>query len=91
MSVVHIEVIGRVQGIGFRWFVRETALALQLTGWVRNLETGAVEIAASGPDDVVREFLAAVHEGPPGAHVRQVVPLVPVADHDLPDPFTIVR
>jgi acylphosphatase len=91
VSVVHIEVMGRVQGIGFRWFVRERALALQLSGWVRNLETGTVEIAASGPDDVVREFLAAVREGPPGAHVRQVVPLAPVPDHDFPDPFAIVR
>ena len=91
MSVVHIAVTGRVQGIGFRWFVRERATALDLAGWVRNLEDGGVEVAASGPDAAISQFVAAVQEGPPGALVRQVVQLPSVAEALLTKPFAIIR
>jgi len=91
VSVVHIEITGRVQGIGFRWFVREQARTRNLAGWVRNLDSGGVEIAAAGPDPAMSAFLAAVNQGPPGALVRHVVKLSPVQDSDLPNPFTIIR
>ena len=50
---MHVVVSGRVQGVGFRWFVREAAIALDLAGWVRNRPDGSVEVAADGDDDRV--------------------------------------
>lgn len=64
---------GRVQGVGFRFFVLRQAVALDLTGWVRNLEGGsAVEVLAEGASSSLRELLAALHEGPDAAYVRDV-------------------
>ena len=55
VAAIHLEVTGLVQGVGFRWFVRERARALHLSGWVRNLESGNVEVAAAGDGlDVLR-------------------------------------
>lgn len=91
MPVVHLEVAGRVQGIGFRWFVRERAYELQLAGWVRNLSSGNIEIAASGTSEAVAALMAAVREGPPGAEVKQLINLPPQPSLELPRPFTILK
>jgi acylphosphatase len=79
-----------VQGVGFRWFVRERARALGLAGWVRNLPGGEVEVAASGPDEALRALEAAVAEGPPSARVSHVV-RQPSGDAELPNPFAVLR
>lgn len=63
---------GRVQGVGFRWFVRETARRCGLAGWVRNLADGSVELEASGPPDMLALLAEAVRAGPPGADVTSV-------------------
>lgn len=91
MPVVHIEVAGKVQGIGFRAFVQQKARELHLAGWVRNLSSGNVEIAAAGSDEPVRQFLECVRAGPPGATVKQVISLVPQPSLELPHPFTILK
>jgi acylphosphatase len=91
VSVLHVEIRGRVQGVGFRWFVREHARALALAGWVRNLGDGSVELVASGPDDALRELLSLLKEGPPGARVHEVFSLPPDPSDDLPNPFSISR
>lgn len=91
MPVVHIEVAGKVQGIGFRAFVQQQARGLHLAGWVRNLSSGNVEIAASGSDESVRELLDLVRTGPPGATVKQVISLVPQPSLELPLPFTVLK
>jgi acylphosphatase len=63
---------GRVQGVGFRWFVEYEAHRLQIAGWVRNNPDGSVEILAQG----TREQLAGLHsrlrEGPRAARVDEV-------------------
>lgn len=89
MRVIRIEVTGRVQGVGFRWFVLERARILNLSGWVRNLAHGTVEVAAAGEPDAVENLLSAVHHGPPGASVRSVRDLEPPAASELVTPFTI--
>ena len=65
-------VTGRVQGVGFRWFVEREAAQLNITGWVRNCEDGRVEVMATGS----REQLSALHgrlrEGPRAARVDDV-------------------
>jgi acylphosphatase len=82
---------GRVQGVGFRWFVREHARTLRLSGWVRNRTDGAVELEVEGPSEKVAELMTWVADGPDGAVVG-VVEDVPLSDPaSLPDPFSIER
>lgn len=63
---------GQVQGVGFRYFTRNKALELQLTGWVRNLPDGSVEIMASGPLRELEQLLQYLRTGPIGSQVDQV-------------------
>lgn len=65
-------VTGRVQGVGFRWFVRERARTLGLTGWVRNERDGSVRVVAEGPPAALDALEAALRVGSPGAGVREV-------------------
>ena len=88
---MHVEVTGRVQGVGFREFVRTIAQRLGIAGWERNREEGAVELAASGKASQIETLLAAVRRGPAGGNVQEVRTL-PVDAHDaLPKPFVIRR
>lgn len=91
MSSIHLEIRGRVQGVGFRWFVRETARSLGLSGWVSNRTDGHVELAAGGADDALKKLRAAVETGPPGAVVQSVDDLPAPDASTLPTPFTIAR
>jgi len=61
---VHVWVAGRVQGVGFRAFVQQTAMMIGVTGWVRNVGTGSVEAVAEGEKERVERFLQAVKRGP---------------------------
>jgi acylphosphatase len=63
---------GRVQGVGFRWFVRTAARALGLNGRVRNLPDGRVEVRVAGPEESLAAFLDRVREGPPAARVTDI-------------------
>jgi len=63
---------GRVQGVFFRGWTETTARSLGLTGWVRNLTTGEVEIHVSGPPEKVDEMIRRCWEGPPAAEVADV-------------------
>ncbi|MDB4907954.1 MAG: Acylphosphatase [Gemmatimonadetes bacterium] len=80
---LRLRVHGRVQGVGFRWFVREQARALGLSGWVRNNEDGSVELEVSGADAHVAELEARVRQGPDSAHVAGVI-VLPVHDQAPP-------
>jgi acylphosphatase len=63
---------GRVQGVGFRFFVQHKATALGIAGWARNLEDGRVEVYAVGSPDQLNDLAAAVHAGPRMAEVGSV-------------------
>lgn len=65
-------VAGRVQGVGFRYFVQQQAAALALNGWTRNLDDGRVEVYALGTQDRLNQLAAALHKGPRMAEVRSV-------------------
>ncbi|HKQ19663.1 MAG TPA: acylphosphatase [Candidatus Eisenbacteria bacterium] len=65
-------VSGRVQGVGFRYFVCERAEALGVAGSVRNLPAGSVEVEAEGPRDALETLLRELNEGPPHAQVANV-------------------
>lgn len=91
MSELHVAVRGRVQGVGFRWFVRERARQLGLAGWVRNDRDGSVEVAARGPTDALRALEAALREGPRGAHVTAVDDLGGALDAPIDEQFAILH
>ena len=83
-------VSGLVQGVFFRDSARRLAADLGVTGWVRNLPDGRVELLAEGPEGAVRRLVAWCHDGPAGAAVRDVA-----VEWDDPrgefDRFTIAR
>lgn len=64
-----IKVSGRVQGVGYRWFAKEQAQAFGLSGSVRNLADGRVEVFVAGPQQEVYEFIGRLREGPSLARV----------------------
>ncbi|MFH0751799.1 MAG: acylphosphatase [Chloroflexota bacterium] len=67
-------VVGRVQGVGFRWFVLDVAQRLDLRGWVANEADGSVRCVAEGPRAVLDALLRELADGPLGARVERVVP-----------------
>jgi acylphosphatase len=69
-SRVHIWVRGRVQGVGFRAFVQQIALQLNLKGWVRNVGWDQVEAIAEGDKAVLEKFVEVVRVGPRASHVE---------------------
>ena len=72
MPCKHIVVSGVVQGVGFRSYTQMKAERLGITGTVRNLANGDVEIVAEGGDETLHRFLDAVRRGPPGSRVDDV-------------------
>ena len=72
MKRLHAIVTGRVQGVYYRDFVREQARRLQVTGWVRNMPDGAVEVVAEGEEVALSQLEMLLEKGPPSARVEEV-------------------
>lgn len=68
-----LQVSGRVQGVGYRFFTLHAARSLGLTGWVRNRANGNVEVLAQGNLTSLIEFQAILKSGPPLSSVDQIV------------------
>jgi acylphosphatase len=62
---------GRVQGVGFRYSTRQLAMGFDVTGWVRNLPDGRVELLVAGESQELDEFLEEIHDSPIGHHIRE--------------------
>ena len=71
--VSHFLVRGRVQGVGFRWFVHREAAELGLKGTVRNTDTGEVEVVVAGDPESIAELRAELHRGSRGSRVDKVI------------------
>jgi acylphosphatase len=71
--VLHFLIQGRVQGVGFRWYVHREASEMDLRGWVRNTEEGDVEVVASGKPEDLDELRGSLRKGPRGSRVDRVV------------------
>jgi acylphosphatase len=91
MESIHVEVSGRVQGVGFRWFLVGKARELGVAGWVKNRADGRVEVAAAGEPASLELFEAAIVSGPSGAQVEHVQKLSPLPAESLDSPFAIAR
>lgn len=72
MRSLRVIVRGRVQGVGYRWFARETASAHGVSGWVRNRRDGTVEAELHGDDAAVSTVLAALRAGTAHSRVDEV-------------------
>jgi acylphosphatase len=68
----HFLVFGRVQGVFFRDHTQKWASSLDLTGWVRNLRAGQVEVLAEGDKEKIEELINRLKQGPPLAKVEKV-------------------
>jgi acylphosphatase len=71
-TVKHVVIRGRVQGVGFRAFVEDTAERLGAEGWVRNRRDGTVEAVFAGPEATVDQAIEACRHGPRSARVTSV-------------------
>ncbi|MFC1490516.1 acylphosphatase [Candidatus Latescibacterota bacterium] len=80
INAVNIIVHGRVQGVGFRFFVREKAKIFGMKGWVRNCSDGTVEIHSEGEDELLTDFITEIEKGPvfgnvSGLTVNRITPV----------------
>jgi len=89
--VLHVAVRGRVQGVGFRWFVRERARGLGLTGWVCNRDDGSVEVLALGDEASLGQLRSLLGTGPSGARVSVVDDLQGEPATEPMNPFGVLR
>jgi acylphosphatase len=83
-------VMGTVQGVGFRWWVRDAATRLGLRGWVRNEPDGTVRVEAEGAADALDRLEALLRSGPPAARVDDLRHEAP-SSRQLPEAFEIAR
>jgi acylphosphatase len=71
-AIRHVTIRGRVQGVGYRAWVAQQAMARDLEGWVRNRRDNSVEALFAGPADIVSDMIAACRRGPVSARVETV-------------------
>ena len=71
MTGIQIFYEGRVQGVGFRYCVRQLACGFEVSGWVRNLPDGRVELQACGDAEELAHFVEAIRESELKSHIRK--------------------
>jgi acylphosphatase len=82
-------VSGRVQGVGYRYFVMRTAQRLGIRGTVKNLRDGRVEVAAAGTAESMAAFYAELEHGPDGAQVKSIDEGELPSEHEFGDEFKV--
>jgi acylphosphatase len=70
----NVKISGQVQGVFFRKYSQEKAQELKITGWVKNLQSGNVEMCIQGKHDHCQEMIKWCHKGSPFSHVSSVLP-----------------
>lgn len=84
MITRHISVVGRVQGVGFRRWAEKNATKQNLSGWVRNVSDGSVEIVIKGHEEDINHFLSLCWQGPIFSNVIMVQPVTIPKNTPLP-------
>ena len=82
-------VVGKVQGVGFRYFTAQLAESLGIHGWVQNSEDLSVRIFAAGSEDALADFEDALHDGPPNSAVTNISSSVSTLDSKTMDSFEV--
>lgn len=90
MEQIRVVISGRVQGVAYRAWTREQAVALGLRGWVRNRDDGSVEAVLGGPSEAVEAMLARMRQGPDAARV-DALEHEPAEEAGLPEGFEVRR
>lgn len=72
MQQAHLFISGKVQGVGYRYFVKSNAKKLGLTGWVRNTEDGGVEAVLAGTQELIEQMIGICRQGPPLSEVEHL-------------------
>ncbi|MCX8082526.1 MAG: acylphosphatase [bacterium] len=72
MKRLHIIIDGKVQGVGFRFYTKDIATKTGVTGWVKNLSNGKVEIVAEGSKEEIQTFLKKLKEGYLGRNITNI-------------------
>lgn len=72
VAIRQVTITGRVQGVGYRYWVEQQATAQDLEGWVRNRRDGSVEALFAGPEHVVTELVERCRRGPSSARVDRI-------------------
>jgi acylphosphatase len=72
METLRITVIGRVQGVFFRKFTQDKAISMNLSGTIKNLRNGNVEIIVTGEENTLNSFIDEIKKGPPMSFVSKV-------------------
>jgi acylphosphatase len=72
LARAHVRIVGRVQGVGFRYATADEARRHRLAGWVRNLDSGSVEAVFEGLRADIEQMVGWCAAGPPGSYVRDV-------------------
>lgn len=72
MKQAHVFISGRVQAVGYRYFVKQSARKFGITGWVRNTENGGVEAVFQGDEKVIEQLIELCKKGPFMADVKNV-------------------
>lgn len=86
-TTIRIEVTGRVQGVGYRYWIRRAARKLRVSGWIRNCADGSVEGVFQGPKSDIKALLDECRSGPPRASVTEVK--TEPGEYDGPADFVI--
>jgi len=81
---------GRVQGVGFRYCAKEVAKGYEVTGWIKNLPSGTVEMAVKGEEQEVREFIAAIANSEVAKHIKKTTISEHINQADKFNDFRIV-
>ncbi len=89
MSLRRWIIRGRVQGVGFRWFVMREAERLKLGGYVTNLPDGSVEVVSQGPEEALERLEGQLRRGPSLARVDDVARLQVPVELEIPRSFDI--
>ncbi len=87
----NLKVTGRVQGVGFRYFTRKQAISLDITGWVRNMPDGSVEVYICGEEDNIETMEQRLWNGPRGAYVIEIIELETSNDGVQYTDFSVIR
>ncbi len=88
---LHCKVVGKVQGVAFRYYTQKKAISLGLCGWVRNLQDGRVEVLAQGDKAAISQFFEWLHSGSPSAKVDFVERLAATPSVEINDSFSIIE
>ena len=83
LKQIHAIVHGRVQGVSFRYHTQQIAQSLGITGWVRNLSDGTVEVLGEGTSDQLHDFTTFLHQGHPPARVDSLM----ITEHEASDEY----